>query len=260
VTLPDVDVALRLGAGVAWDDGRLGASRGAERAVERHPDAGYAAAAWIPRGDWRALDRHALPSAAPHSHGGARATTVGLCIVTKDLVLRLRAERRHAQSPGSLGAYAPAICRSIEREWAIKAAPVSLSLGHNPGNLPTVTRDPVTGELVGLHLDTFHDRYDAARSAAGNRISVNVGTAPRYLLFAPHSLRTLHRLAGAPSGRVDLAASFFERNQDRPILRLRVDPGEAYIAPTESLLHDGSSAGNGGEDLHVTGRGAFDPC
>ena len=36
---------------------------------------------------------------------------------------------------------------------------------------------------------------------------------------------------------------FFRLHQRQVIVRLRVDPGEAYIAPTENVFHDGSTEG-----------------
>jgi len=42
-------------------------------------------------------------------------------------------------------------------------------------------------------------------------------------------------------------------------VRLAVAPGEAYIAPTENMIHDGSTLGMRHEDLQVTLRGIIDP-
>jgi hypothetical protein len=198
-----------------------------------------------------AVDRRGGPQRRPR--------TVGLVPVAAGLLERLRADARGAQSAGSLAHFAAELCENLTEQWAIDAAPRSLSLGRNPPGLATVTRDPVTGQFVGLHVDSFHQHYDDSRGAVGNRVSVNIGTSPRYFLFIPLSFRALFVRAGQPPGRTDVVASFMAANPDQPVLRLRVDPGEAYIAPTESIAHDASSLGAAAEDMHVTGRGVLDP-
>jgi hypothetical protein len=42
-----------------------------------------------------------------------------------------------------------------------------------------------------------------------------------------------------------------------PVLRLRVKPGEAYIAPTDNLIHDGSSVGKQFPDITIHNLGYF---
>jgi hypothetical protein len=54
-----------------------------------------------------------------------------------------------------------------------------------------------------------------------------------------------------------IIGAFLAQNPDYPVTRVRVDPGEAYIAPTENIIHDGSSLGQRFSDVHVTIRGYF---
>jgi len=140
---------------------------------------------------------------------------------------------------------------------SIVRAPRSLGLGQNPPLMATVTRDPRSGLLVGLHVDTF-EAYNEDRSSAGNRLSINIGRSPRYFLFVPYDFRALTR-AGNLSQATSVVHRFFESQSAVPVVRLRIHPGEAYIAPTESLIHDASSGDCSERDLHVTALGCFEP-
>src|SRR5262249_34039816 len=116
----------------------------------------------------------------------------------------------------------------------------------------------ITSEYVGLHVDTFDVTYDAARMQAGNRISINVGDDTRFFLFVPLAFRSLC-LRERTASETSVVTEFLREHLDQPVIALRVDPGEAYIAPTESIIHDATSLEMRAEDAHVTGRGIFEP-
>ena len=122
-------------------------------------------------------------------------------------------------------------------------------------NMSCVTVDPATDTLVGLHLDTF-DRLAIAECRAGrNRISVNIGSQDRYFLFVPRQAHDLldqlassgllepHEVSQLWTDQRALVWQYFRAFPGTEILRLRVRPGEAYIAPTENIVHDGSTLG-----------------
>jgi hypothetical protein len=137
-----------------------------------------------------------------------------------------------------------------------------------PGNLKTVTINRDIGRYISLHVDTW-DRCDLdSLHLATNRICINIGQDDRYFLFLPISLtavaRTLAEEMGPdwemPRGRYTvLARQFMERFPDVPVIRCRLAPGEAYIAPTENLVHDGSSVGQSDIDEQFTIRGHIRP-
>ena len=56
-----------------------------------------------------------------------------------------------------------------------------------------------------------------------------------------------------------LARQFMEQFPDVPVIRCRLAPGEAYVAPTENLVHDGSSVGQSDIDEQFTIRGHIRP-
>ncbi|WP_145832119.1 hypothetical protein [Bradyrhizobium huanghuaihaiense] len=52
--------------------------------------------------------------------------------------------------------------------------------------------------------------------------------------------------------------TFMERYANVPVIRCRLSPGEAYIAPTENLIHDASSEGEKTADVNFTIRGEIE--
>jgi hypothetical protein len=164
----------------------------------------------------------------------------------------------------------------------ISNAPGSIAGGIrvNAANLRTVTVHPHSGKFVGLHVDNWSRLPLQQRRITPQRICINLGNDARYLLFLNLSiaqllaaalrtprrgnralrrgrkqtrqdeLRALDRTAcGTVAARIFMASSPMY-----PVIRLKVYPGEAYIAPTESIIHDGSSIGVRGLDLSLSLR------
>jgi len=150
----------------------------------------------------------------------------------------------------------------------------------NARSLRTVTVHPETGKFVGMHIDNWSRLPVSQRHVAPKRICVNLGDDVRYLLFVNFPVRHLideilaalarheGRLGGdaeqtgvrralhPTSGVSALARAFLETHPMYPVLRLKVYPGEAYIAPTENMIHDGSSVGARGQDVALSLREA----
>jgi hypothetical protein len=146
----------------------------------------------------------------------------------------------------------------------------------NMPNLRTVTVSPHSGKFVGLHVDNWSQLPLPQRHLGPARICVNLGGESRYFLFvnlpvvqilaaectAPNRAnRTTSAIAhGArPIFEPGLSCTAVGRALMRaspryPVIRLRIDPGEAYIAPTENLIHDGSSVQTRTADLALSIR------
>lgn len=136
-------------------------------------------------------------------------------------------------------------------------------------NSITVTTDPRSGRRVGLHVDDWYHLPPGTRASAPARLCANFGWQDRFLLFVDISIDDLfhgtvnefaewadrHR-SEFDKGPTWFARRFLSAFANYPITRLRVRPGEAYIAPTDNLIHDGSSEGGRGIDVacHVHGR------
>lgn len=122
-------------------------------------------------------------------------------------------------------------------------------------------------EFIGLHLDSWYRGQLEKRDIAPNRICLNLGPSDRYLLYINIPLQEMfarleevgsddpeRNYIGSPLGR-----AFMRQFPEYPVVKLRVQPGEAYIAPTENISHDGSSEGNLCLDVQLTIRGQFNP-
>ena len=157
-----------------------------------------------------------------------------------------------------------------DRSWWRKCASdldaltQSFMIAIHPRGKDTVTTDPHTRQFIGLHVDSWDRLPIADRRNASNRICVNVGHSPRYFLFVNRSLAAIESALGFDQLNVtganptEIARSFLCRFPNYPVLRIQVDPDEAYIAPTENIIHDGSSSESTGCTGHVTLRGSID--
>lgn len=117
-----------------------------------------------------------------------------------------------------------------------------------PG-LVTTAMNKEAWHRQGLHLDFWPD-------ADRVRLSLNLSTEPRYFLYVNLTSHTLGLDRGRPTWAEDTQA-FFEANSSYPVVRVRIDPGEAYIAPTNHLLHDGSTLGKQRPDITFSMLGQF---
>lgn len=155
----------------------------------------------------------------------------------------------------------------------------------NPPGLVTVTYDRVSNHYIGLHLDSWDGLPLEKRHLSTNRICVNLGLEERYLLFVnltlidmfhflsvgsldntsilgfqerQTELRQLYRsspslLQSIPA--TSIRARFLQLFSDYPVIKVRISPGEAYIAPTENMIHDGCTLGKNFADVVLTIRG-----
>lgn len=111
----------------------------------------------------------------------------------------------------------------------------------------TTTINPETSLRIGLHLDNWDQKPCATRLEARRRLMVNLGPAPRYLLLGDidgvaicQGLYPEDWAARVPHTS-DVAA--YAVVNPMACLRIRIDPGEGYVAPTDLLVHDGSTTG-----------------
>ncbi len=127
----------------------------------------------------------------------------------------------------------------------------------------TTAVDFSTNRRLGLHVDSGPESAPRMRAQTPNRISVNLGKEPRRLLFLNLSLaQVIARLpadvvndpANSPT---DLARVFLRTFPRYPVLSLEIEPGEAYIAPTENMIHDGYTGHMASPDASLSVLGHF---
>lgn len=121
-------------------------------------------------------------------------------------------------------------------------------MGFNSPNLQTVTIDRKIGQKTGLHLDSWYGNSLKNRLCDRKRVVFNFGPVPRWFLYVPISLNAFYEYLSRSSPELNWTP-------DTPILRidealtqlcpvvrcLKVNPGQGYIAPTESVIHDATT-------------------
>lgn len=219
---------------------------------------GYEEQARLPALPWRALTQ---AEARRFVRGAPSDMTRTIAVVRlPDLPCRL--PMASADRENWLG-----LLDSINRVASIEDPIDIVGITSNAVGLQTVTFNEQIEKFIGLHVDNWEGAALLNREALPNRLCVNIGSSHRYFLFVPCSLCSmidvLERVHGRdwqiPPRLTSIGRLFLEEYPSFPVIRCKVLPGEAYIAPTENLVHDASSDGHTGvEDRQFTVRGNID--
>lgn len=134
-------------------------------------------------------------------------------------------------------------------------------LTFDPPGLETVSID-ASRKYVGLHVDYWDRKPLSERHSSPSRLCVNIGTESRHLLYMNVGLERMAvmlREANVEPAEepAHLARQFMSSFPAYPVIRLLIEPGEAYIAPTEYIIHDASSAEASGRTQHLAFRSDF---
>ncbi|RBQ14520.1 hypothetical protein DP939_40365 [Spongiactinospora rosea] len=118
----------------------------------------------------------------------------------------------------------------------------------NRGGLTTTTRDHSIDQRIGLHVDNFDRRPQAARHRSRRRLGLNLGPGPRYLLLGDRDIQEIcQELYGVAAvenwPHTDDVRRYVAEGRPLRCLRIRLEQGDGYLAPTELLPHDGSTLG-----------------
>lgn len=184
--------------------------------------------------------------------------------------------------------YQEAIDCIVEYLLPLCSSKESLTIHHvgvNPSGLPTVTFNHATNRFIGLHLDSWDGLPIENRYLSTNRICINLGFEDRFLLFVNLTLMDIFYLSqiDIPASQmnsvwenrkqdirdryfsststfsqiclIELRHDFLTKYPNYPVIKLRISPGEAYIAPTENMIHDGCTIGKTFFDVSMTVRG-----
>jgi len=155
---------------------------------------------------------------------------------------------------------------SYLRTYATDSSGIVVSgLVINQIGLPSVTFDQQNNCFIGMHLDSWDALPLDQRHRSSNRFVLNLGSEPRSLVFINQDLETIYALLryrerGVLASEVDyngMVREFMSTFPRYPVVRVLVAPGEAYIAPTENIIHDGYTVGRSSLDIHLTVRGHF---
>jgi len=230
----------------------------------------------VPRGPWQKLDDRELDSL--RARGGARpATTVAFFRPPPSLFRRWRRVdtgpiERFGDAAAAVWA-APdyrdsiaettAYLRSVSRYGA---APLECYVAETHASQKSVCWD--SKEFVGLHLDTRARTPLAECAFSPTRFCLNVGEHPRGFQFFDVPIDEMFRRLAAAGHDVsrrtpppEIADRFLQAHPDYPVNRVTLRPGDAYLAPTDNIVHDGftEDVPPGACDLVVMAIGYFDP-
>jgi hypothetical protein len=261
---------------------RLALSSGTRPASSLAPS-GYRDTAFVPRGPWRdpsSQEQRLLLAAEPPVSIGCHITLVRAPDEVMAHFAALRERVRGCNSLDELRGWLHDHPCTTGCDAMLEFAQTYLRSEHPlmeegaivcraPG-LPTATPDG-NGAYIGLHLDSRYRAKLAERANAPNRLSINLGVTTRFFLYINLPLATIGALAdeqdpfdsgvrdaqsGVPHGLPRLFLSHFG---SYPVVRVRLDPGEGYIGPTENLIHDWSTPGKKAPDVQFRVRGRFWP-
>jgi hypothetical protein len=228
----------------------------------------YNPGAFLPRAPWRKPTDWESKRLWQDS-GVTDVDFVGVASIPNELLAALRNLVRDTDTnalrqlePRRIREFIGPLINYLCDRFAYKSEPFNHGVHvHLPGR-ETVTLNTANGKYLGLHLDSW-DRYPVeARARSLNRICINIGAQPRHLLFLNLSLMNVARLAQESHETADRAydsvgPAFMSRFPGYPIVKVRIAPGEAYIAPTDNIIHDASTVGSESPSITLTLRGWF---
>jgi hypothetical protein len=215
----------------------------------------------VPSGDWGPIDETER-SAWEHYQGGK-------CLLENIALIRildagaaqevLRYPAAFAVSSAGVGTengerataafeQLATVCRRLAADSPLEHKGRWLAKGD--GTSLSTTWDRRGGKLTGLHIDHWERRPWPTLRSARNRVCLNLGPRSRYLIFLAIDLReTAARCGIAPTRSFSTsdAQAYMREHPAIPVYRLRIEPGEAYVAPTECLIHDGQASSAAGE-------------
>lgn len=257
---------------------RLALSNGT-RPVSSLTLSGYRDTAFVPRAPWRdasSQERRLLLAAEPPVNIGGHITLVRAPdeVMAQFATLRERIQRRDsvAEMRGWLDEHPCTTGCDAMLEFAqryLRAEHPLMEEGSvacKASGLPTTTTDD-TGTYVGLHVDNWYRAQLGDRENAPNRISINLGVTARFFLYVNLPLAIIGALAveqdpfdrRTRDTQHGLRGLFMSHFGSYPVVQVRLEPGEGYIAPTENLIHDGTTPGEKGHDVQFRVRGRFWP-
>lgn len=217
-----------------------------------------------PRDEWRRLTDAELRKVEGEPNPARPYDYLAIVELPEPLRSRFDAFATSSAKPVSSSSELDELAAQLARAFGdYSGRHVALGFERRSGGRPIATQQAGTGELIGLHVDSWTARAASDRHDAGNRICINLGDEDRRLLVvnAPigrvaATMKQLEELNVDQVNPTDIGRRFLARFPNFPVLRLTIRPGQAYIAPTELIIHDGDTAGSR-SDCFTTVLGRF---
>ncbi|MEM9546945.1 MAG: hypothetical protein AAGA77_13275 [Bacteroidota bacterium] len=243
----------------------------------------YESNAYVPKKDWRPLDAHEIELLLSTEDRKVYDTVylgelpTELKRTFEDLNL-VTAKDRHEiipmieQQPELAGVLNEQLGQfllsmSTDNQFELFCVGANLpnmeTIGFNPKNYKGGYEDQHK-HFMGLHIDRSKVAEIDQVHTLGNRICLNLGSESRYLLFVNLSIIQVYEMLKEKMDVVEkkvdctnVAQFFFTHYPDYPVVRVKQDPYQYYIAPTDNCFHDGSSLGKKELDITMVFFGAF---
>ena len=236
----------------------------------------YRDGAICPRADWRPAARDELEALLADA-GDANAHA-GLTIdIAPAPAPLLDAFARGGLHPGRTEQdYAAAVRRPDYTATLHSALPALAPMVASPDGLQLLGTCVQAGDLwsttthtdrgqperfSGLHVDNWDRLPPGERKRGRRQMCINLGAGDRFFVFARCDVDTIVAALGTAFDRaqsyIGIGRAWFARVPDALLVRVRVRPGEMYVAPTDNLIHDGSTLGSTAPDITLNLRGHF---
>lgn len=159
---------------------------------------------------------------------------------------------------------------AVEERFSVSGGLEMLGISTKPPGLPTSTFNNKSGFRPGLHVDSWDSSGSGTnsrkvrglgRAQARNRIAINLGAEPRQFIFLDAALSRLATCIGVDptdDRRVEkLGREALNWLLPPRLIQISLQPGEAYVAPTEDLLHDATTLGKDQIDISLSFLGSI---
>lgn len=220
-------------------------------------DHGYLKNSYVPRGAALALTDRECSDIASTKYTGDLGNSIFLIkIFDKNKIFEF--DSCLAKNKAVLNELVQAIQKKVKLSGAIH--PIGLCTTRD--SQKTITKEFKSFFKVGLHIDSWDSAKLSNRSFGSNRLVLNLGPTSRNFLFLNKSVELLVKERPAYRDEYEgksLVLNYFEQYPDANIYSLQINPGEAYIAPTENLIHDATVPGNHQLNTTFMLRGMIEP-
>lgn len=216
-----------------------------------------------PKNSWRRLESGELHKVVGITAQTDVANTLCLVETPRNFLLRFYELKLNQMSlspahweekmKSSFPSFAAEVRDWFEREVFDEFSMCSAFVNFTRPGLDTTTFDLAQDRYRGMHIDNWgYPPRDAwERDASGIRICLNLGFDKRDIIFINLRLKSFVDLLAAKR-RPDevaklyketyaqpLAEDFLDRCNDYPVLKVSLEPCQAYIGPVQNIIHDG---------------------
>ncbi|MCA3042216.1 MAG: hypothetical protein ING69_12845 [Rhodocyclaceae bacterium] len=213
----------------------------------------YEDGAYVPANAWAPISEK---EAAMYLSDASRfdpLTNVGIAEIDRHLVRRILPDLLSQDNLDPFWSYDIPTAKRQELtsficgKFSALEAPFIHGISAKPPGLRSTSSNPEKGQFVGMHIDSWDGSTLTERLASRVRVNVNLGPDPRYFLYVPITIagicKQLQVGGNNDEGLARPERGVFRRNNSQRVVRLMVLPGEAYVASTDCVIHDGSTSG-----------------